>query len=94
MYPVLESRLRELDKFLAATKLNGYNQGTNDCHIRLFDCTSFSAKGFNFPDLNPSVDFYVVGFQNFNPCTDNLKNGGTVPFKGNNQNSLVSSQII
>jgi len=43
--------------------------------------------GFDFTVLNDCIDFYVIGFDKFNPCNDNFR-GGIVPICGTD-NSLV-----
>lgn len=48
-------------------------------------------KGFDFGMLNDVLDYYVVGFEEFNECTDNLLNGGVTPMDSPdpNINTLV-----
>lgn len=41
---------------------------------------------FNFSAINDEVDFYIIGFNGFNPCNDHFR-GGIVPICG--PNSLV-----
>jgi len=48
-------------------------------------------KGFDFGTLNNVLDYYVVGFEEFNECTDNLIYGGVTPTDSpdTNINTLV-----
>lgn len=46
---------------------------------------------FNFSVINDEVDFYIVGFDGFNPCNDHFR-GGIVPICG--PNSLVKMLYI
>jgi hypothetical protein len=39
----------------------------------------YYVKGYDFTTLNKVMDYYVVGFDNFNPCTNDFLNGGIVP---------------
>jgi len=38
---------------------------------------------FNFSAINDEVDFYIIGFDGFNPCNDHFR-GGIVPICGLN----------
>jgi len=36
-------------------------------------------KGFDFATLNEVMDFYLIGFKDFNECNPNFINGGITP---------------
>jgi len=46
--------------------------------------------GFDFTVLNDCMDYYVIGFDKFNPCNDHFR-GGIVPVNTicGSDNSLV-----
>jgi hypothetical protein len=49
---------------------------------------SFRLIGFDFEELNNIMDYYIIGFEMFNPCND-LYKGGIVPLY-NDQNKIYS----
>jgi len=51
---------------------------------------SFCLIGFDFEKLNNLMEYYIIGFEMFNPCSD-LYKGGIVPLNNvqDNTHSLV-----
>jgi hypothetical protein len=50
----------------------------------------FCLLGFDFKVLNDVMDYFIIGFYNFNPCNEFFK-GGIVPMNNvlNSTHSLV-----
>jgi hypothetical protein len=48
-------------------------------------------KGLDFNILNYVMDYFVIGFEKFNLCTDDLLIGGVVPYDSSDpsKNTLV-----
>jgi len=51
----------------------------------------FCIKGYDIVMLNDVVDYYVIGFEQFDECTDALLKGGVTPMSSSdpNVNTLV-----
>lgn len=43
----------------------------------------------DFSVVDPSVDFYVLDFLDINDCSEELRNLGPTPIRGNSETTLV-----
>ncbi|XP_026814548.1 uncharacterized protein LOC113554745 [Rhopalosiphum maidis] len=57
--------------------------------MMFYDNNRTSSDWFDFTTLNEVMDYYVIGFDNFNLCTDEFLNGGIVPLDPPNPTVLI-----
>jgi hypothetical protein len=54
----------------------------------------YCVKGYDFTTLNNVMDYYVVGIDYFNTCTDEFLNGGIIPYDSSNPSATTLVSLI